>query len=118
MPRHQFTAGRAQKKNQRCQPRRPRRERIPIRPHTSLSLSSRRGSIRRNLTTRRKHAGCPTRRTATSSARSKPPRVKSSASAYLAARCVIIATLHKCISMTRYSDSHYFEKSSDCSENS
>lgn len=94
MPRHQFTAGRAQKKNRRCQDRRPRRERIPIRPHTSSSPSSRRESIRRNPTTRRRHAGCPTRRRATFSVRSKPPRATSSASACLAARCVLVHKMH------------------------
>lgn len=117
MPRHQFTAGRAQKKKRRCQPRSPRREMIPIRLHTSSSPSSRRGSIRRNPTTRRKHAGCPTRRMAISSVRSKPPRAKSSASAYLAARCVIVA-VHKCIPVIRYSDPPLLQKVIRLFENS
>lgn len=73
----------------RCQPRSPRRETIPIRPHTSSSPLSRRESTRRNPTMQRRRAGCPTRRRATFSARSKPLRVKSSASACLAARCVL-----------------------------
>lgn len=88
VPQHQFTASRAQRKHRGCQPWSPRRERIPIRLHISSSLSNRRESTRRNPMTRRRRAGYPTRRMATFSARSKPPRATSSASAYLAARYV------------------------------